>query len=45
MFVAAEKVTAGLALRMGLVDAVATDPVAEAVRRIRFQASSSEYRG
>jgi enoyl-CoA hydratase/carnithine racemase len=35
MFVAAEKVTAVSALRMGLVDAIAADPVAEAVRRIR----------
>jgi len=35
MFVAAEKVTAAEALRMGLVDAIAADPVVEAVRRIR----------
>jgi len=35
MFVAAEKITATRALRMGLVDAIADDPVAEAVRRIR----------
>ncbi|HME35205.1 MAG TPA: enoyl-CoA hydratase/isomerase family protein [Candidatus Sulfotelmatobacter sp.] len=34
MFVAAEKVSATQALRMGLVDAIADDPVAEAVRRI-----------
>jgi len=34
MFVAAEKVTAARALRMGLVDAIADDPVAEAVRRV-----------
>jgi enoyl-CoA hydratase/carnithine racemase len=34
IFVAAEKVTAASALRMGLVDAIAADPVAEAVRRI-----------
>jgi enoyl-CoA hydratase/carnithine racemase len=34
MFVAAEKITATQALRMGLVDAIADDPVAEAVRRI-----------
>jgi enoyl-CoA hydratase/carnithine racemase len=45
MFVAAEKVTAALALRLGLVDAIAADPVAEAVRRIRFPASSSENPG
>jgi enoyl-CoA hydratase/carnithine racemase len=35
MFVAAEKVSARDALDMGLVDAVAEDPVAEAIRRIR----------
>ena len=35
MFVAAERVTAAHALRMGLVDEVVTDPVAEAVRLIR----------
>ena len=34
MFVAAEKVTATQALRIGLVDAIAGDPVAEAVRRL-----------
>lgn len=33
MFVAAEKVTAQEALRIGLVDAIALNPVAEAVRR------------
>jgi len=35
MFVAAEKVSARNALHMGLVDAVADDPVAEAIQRIR----------
>jgi len=35
MFVAAEKITAPQALRIGLVDAVVADPVAEAVRRTR----------
>jgi enoyl-CoA hydratase/carnithine racemase len=35
MLVAAEKVNAPNALRIGLVDAVADDPVAEAVRRLR----------
>ena len=34
MFVAAEKITAAQALRMGLVDAIAADPIAEAVRRV-----------
>ena len=47
MFVAAEKVTAVQALRVGLVDAIAADPVAEAVRHIRASgpssASSIEY--
>ena len=35
MFLAAEKIHAAEALRIGLVDAVAEDPVAEAVRRIQ----------
>jgi enoyl-CoA hydratase/carnithine racemase len=35
MLVAAEKVSARNALSIGLVDAVAEDPVAEAIRRIR----------
>jgi len=35
MFIAAEKITALDALRVGLIDAVADDPVAEAIRRIR----------
>jgi enoyl-CoA hydratase/carnithine racemase len=35
MFVAAEKVSAANALRIGLVDAVAQDPVAEAIRQLR----------
>ncbi len=34
MFVAAEKIIAPDALRIGLVDAIADDPVAEAVRRL-----------
>ena len=34
MFVAAEKISAKGALRMGLIDAIADDPVAEAVRRL-----------
>ena len=37
MFVAAKKITAGEALRIGLVDAIADDPVAEAVRRVQRQ--------
>jgi enoyl-CoA hydratase/carnithine racemase len=36
MFIAAEKVHARDALRCGLIDAVAEDPVAESVRRIKF---------
>jgi enoyl-CoA hydratase/carnithine racemase len=35
MFVTAEKITALQALGIGLVDAIADDPVAEAVRRLR----------
>ena len=34
MFVAAEKISAERALRIGLVDGIAADPVAEALRRI-----------
>ncbi|MGB8066043.1 MAG: enoyl-CoA hydratase/isomerase family protein [Candidatus Sulfotelmatobacter sp.] len=34
MFVAAEKISAPHALRMNLIDAIADDPVAEAVRRL-----------
>jgi enoyl-CoA hydratase/carnithine racemase len=41
MFVAAEKIMAPQALRIGLVDAVADDPVAEAVRRIRQSTTES----
>lgn len=42
MFVAAEKVNASQALRIGLVDAVADDPVAEALRWVT--ASCNEMR-
>jgi len=41
LFVAAEKVTAARALKIGLVDAIADDPVAEAVRRIRDRIQSN----
>lgn len=34
MFVAAEKITAKHALEMGLIDAIAEDPVSEALRRL-----------
>jgi len=34
LFVAAEKVTTTLALQIGLIDAISSDPVAEALRRI-----------
>lgn len=34
MFVAAEKISATLALEIGLIDAIAEDPVAESVRRL-----------
>lgn len=39
LLVAAEKVTAACALRIGLVDLIAPDPAAEAVRRLRAEAS------
>ena len=35
IFVAAEKLSAGDALRLGLVDTIADDPVAETIRRIQ----------
>jgi enoyl-CoA hydratase/carnithine racemase len=35
MFVAADKLSASHALRLGLVDAIALDPVAETIRRIQ----------
>lgn len=35
IFVAAEKITAQRALRLGLIDAIAADPVADAVQQIR----------
>jgi len=35
MFVAAEKIDASHALRLGLVDAIAGDPVAEATRQLQ----------
>jgi len=35
IFVAAEKISAPQALRIGLLDAIASDPVAEAVRRLQ----------
>jgi len=35
MFVAAEKLSASHALRLGLLDAIADDPVAETIRRIQ----------
>jgi len=38
MFVAAEKIIASRALKMGLLDAIAADPVAEAVQRLNQQA-------
>jgi enoyl-CoA hydratase len=43
LFVAAEKVTAAQAMQIGLVDAVADDPVAEAVRRVEHRATMSSH--
>jgi enoyl-CoA hydratase len=40
MFVAAEKLTAQQGVGIGLIDAVAADPIAEAVHRIRSSASA-----
>ena len=42
MFVAAEKVSATQALRIGLIDCISEDPVAEAIRRSARQLSSLE---
>jgi enoyl-CoA hydratase/carnithine racemase len=46
MLIAAEKVSAANALRMGLVDAINEDPVTEAVLKIRqhLQSAGSEMR-
>jgi enoyl-CoA hydratase/carnithine racemase len=41
MFVAAAKISSEQSLRIGLVDAIADDPVAEAVRRITARRESS----
>jgi enoyl-CoA hydratase/carnithine racemase len=43
MFVAAEKLHAQDAWRMGLIDAIADDPVAEAIRRIRNASESNRF--
>ncbi len=40
MFVAAEKISAQRALAIGLVDALADDPIAEALRRIAWRSES-----
>src|ERR1700733_11024619 len=44
MFVAAEKITASQALRLGLVDAIAADPVGEALHRIAQGPAGSLFR-
>jgi len=44
LFVAAEKVTASQALRLGLVDAIAADPVVEALHRIAQGPAGSLFR-
>jgi enoyl-CoA hydratase/carnithine racemase len=35
LFIAAQRIPAGQALEIGLVDAIAADPVAEALRQIQ----------
>ena len=40
LFVAAEKVSAAQALRIGLIDGIAEDPIAEACRRISVNSSN-----
>lgn len=42
MFLAADKVNAASALRIGLVDAVSDDPIAESIRRLTDRNSSGE---
>jgi enoyl-CoA hydratase len=37
IFIAAQKITAALALQIGLINAISDDPLAEAVHRIRLQ--------
>ena len=44
LLVAAEKLTASQALRMGLVDAIAADPVSEALHRIAQGPAASLFR-
>jgi enoyl-CoA hydratase/carnithine racemase len=41
MFIMADKITALQASRMGLIEAIAEDPVAEAVRRIRDKSTNT----
>jgi len=43
MFVAAEKVSAPRALRMGLIDAIADDPVSGALQRLAHQSNSTAF--
>jgi len=44
MFVAAEKLHAREALRYGLIDAIAEDPVADSVRRIKFTVADAQLK-
>lgn len=43
MFVAAEKIHAAEALRLGMVDAVSEDPISEAVVRIKAEARATDF--
>jgi enoyl-CoA hydratase/carnithine racemase len=43
MFVAAEKIHAAEALRLGMVDAVSEDPISEAVVRIKAEAQATDF--
>ena len=44
MFIAAEKITAAHALQIGLIDAIADDPIAEAMHQITMRADRSVIR-
>jgi len=43
LFVAAEKITAPRAFAIGLVDSIADDPVAEALRQLRAEMPGASF--